>query len=87
MSTWTVLAAGGAEAARTGVWESGATVAGAVVVVLMVAAAASLLRTPGQDPVLRLFWLLVILAFPVAGAGLWFVLGRRAGSAPDAHPA
>lgn len=87
MSAWIVLAAGGTEAARTGVWESGATVAGAVVVVLMVAAVTSLLRTPGQDPVLRLFWLLVILAFPVAGAGLWFVLGRRAGSAPDAHPA
>ncbi|KLU08552.1 MULTISPECIES: PLD nuclease N-terminal domain-containing protein [Kocuria] len=87
MSAWIVLAAGGTEAARTGVWESGATVAGAVVVVLMVAAVTSLLRTPGQDPVLRLFWLLVILAFPVAGAGLWFVLGRRAGHAPGAHPA
>lgn len=87
MSTWTALAAGGAEAVRTGAWESGATVAGAVVVVLMVAASVSLLRTPGQDPVLRLFWLLVILAFPVAGAGLWFVLGRRAPRAHDAHPA
>lgn len=87
MSTWTALAAGGAEAVRTGAWESGATVAGAVVVVLMVAASVSLLRTPGQDPVLRLFWLLVILAFPVAGAGLWFALGRRAPRAHDAHPA
>ncbi|MEX5303411.1 PLDc N-terminal domain-containing protein [Kocuria sabuli] len=87
MSTWTALAAGGAEAVRTGAWESGATAAGAVVVVLMVAASASLLRTPAQDPVLRLLWLLVILAFPVAGAGLWFVLGRRAPGAHDAHPA
>lgn len=87
MSTWTALAAGGAEAVRTGAWESGATAAGAVVVALMVAASASLLRTPAQDPVLRLLWLLVILAFPVAGAGLWFALGRRAPRAHDAHPA
>ena len=48
MSTWTALAAGGAEAVRTGAWESGATVAGAVVVVLMVAATVSLLRSPAQ---------------------------------------
>jgi hypothetical protein len=44
-----------------------------------------LLRTTGQDPVLRLLWLLVILAFPVAGAALWFALGRRAPR--GAHPA
>ncbi|MFI7483575.1 PLD nuclease N-terminal domain-containing protein [Kocuria sp. M1R5S2] len=87
MITWTALAAGGAEAARTGAWETGATAAGAVVVALMVAASVSLLRTPDQDPVLRLFWLLVILAFPVAGAGLWFVLGRRTPRPRDAHPA
>ena len=62
MSTWTALAAGGAEAVRTGAWESGATVAGAVVVVLMVAATVSLLRSPALDPVLRLLWLLVLLA-------------------------
>lgn len=87
MSTWTALAAGGAEAVRTGAWESGATVAGAVVVVLMVAATVSLLRSPALDPVLRLLWLLVILAFPVAGAGLWFVLGRRTPRPQDPHPA
>lgn len=87
MSTWNVLAADGAEAVRTGAWESGATVAGAVVVVLMVAASLSLLRSPAQDPVLRLLWLLVILAFPVAGAGLWFALGRRAPRPQDPHPA
>jgi hypothetical protein len=87
MSTWTALAAGGAEAVRTGAWESGATAAGAVVVVLMVAASVSLLRSPALDPVLRLLWLLVILAFPVAGAGLWFALGRRAPRPQDPHPA
>ncbi|EYT47954.1 PLDc N-terminal domain-containing protein [Kocuria sp. UCD-OTCP] len=87
MSTWTALAAGGAEAVRTGAWESGATVAGAVVVVLMVTATVSLLRNPALDPVLRLLWLLVILAFPVAGAGLWFALGRRAPRPQDPHPA
>ncbi len=87
MSTWTALASGGAEAARTGAWESGATVAGAVVVVLMVAASVSLLRSPALDPVLRLLWLLVILAFPVAGAGLWFALGRRAPRPQEPHPA
>lgn len=48
MSTWTVVAAGGAEAVRTGTWESGAT---------------------------------------VAGAGLWFVLGRRGPRRHDAPPA
>ncbi len=87
MSTWTVLAAGGADAARTGAWETGTTAAGAVVVGLMAAAVLSLLRTPGQDPVLRLLWLLVILAFPVAGAALWFALGRRAPRPRDSHPA
>ncbi|MFE7631607.1 PLDc N-terminal domain-containing protein [Kocuria sp. NPDC057446] len=86
MITWAGLAAGGTEAVRAGAWESGATVAGAVVVVLMVGASVSLLRGPAQDPVLRLLWLLVILAFPVAGAGLWFALGRRAPHPQDPHP-
>ena len=54
---------------------------------LMVAATVSLLRSPALDPVLRLLWLLVILAFPVAGAGLWFALGRRAPRPQDPHPA
>ena len=87
MSTWIHVAAGGADIARNGGWESGATAAGAVVVALMATASVSLLRTTGQDPVLRLLWLLVILAFPVAGAALWFALGRRAPRMRDAHPA
>lgn len=87
MSTWTLVAAGGADVARSAAWESSATVTGAVVVALMAAASVSLLRTTGQDPVLRLLWLLVILAFPVAGAALWFALGRRAPRLRDAHPA
>lgn len=87
MITWSVLAARGADAARAGAWETGVTAAGAVVVALMLAASLSLLRTPDQDPVLRLFWLLVILAFPIAGAGLWFALGRRAPRAQDGRPA
>ncbi|MCJ8505120.1 PLDc N-terminal domain-containing protein [Kocuria flava] len=78
MGTWTISAATGTARATAEAWEHGVTAAGAVVVVLMVAAAASLLRTPGQDPVLRLLWLLVVLAFPVVGAALWFALGRRA---------
>lgn len=87
MITWTVLAARGADAVRAGAWETGATAAGAVVVALMLAASLSLLRTSDQDPVLRLFWLLVILAFPVVGAGLWFALGRRSPRARDGRAA
>lgn len=86
MSTCAVRTTGGAEVVRSGAWESGATTAGAVVVALMPAASLSLLRSPAQDPVLRLLWLLVILAFPVAGAGLWFALGRRAPHPQDTHP-
>jgi len=87
MSTWTVLAAAGTNPLVPQAGENAVTAAGAVVVALMASATVSLLRTPGQDQVLRLLWLLVILAFPVAGAALWFALGRRAPHPRDSHPA
>jgi len=77
MTTGTALLTAGTDPLVPQAWENVATAVGAAVVVLIAAAAVSLFRTPGQDPVLRLLWLLVILAFPVVGAALWFARGRR----------
>jgi hypothetical protein len=77
MTTGTALLTAGANPLVPGAWENVAAAVGAAVVALLVAATVSLLRTGGQDPVLRLLWLLVILAFPVVGSALWFALGRR----------
>ncbi|MFW6186882.1 MAG: PLDc N-terminal domain-containing protein [Actinomycetota bacterium] len=87
MTTVLRVAAEGADPLLPTAWETATTALGAVVVVLMVGAVASLSRAPGQDPVLRLLWLLVILAFPVVGSALWFGLGRRDARLRSSPPA
>lgn len=81
------IAAGGASRLAPTGWKSVVTALGAVVLGLAVVAVVSLVRTTAQDPVLRLLWLLVVLAFPVAGSVLWFCPGRRDARLRSSPPA
>ena len=60
---------------------------GALTVVLWAVALWTLARDRRYTPAQRLLWLLVILAAPLLGSALWFIIGRRpeTASAPGQH--
>lgn len=50
--------------------------------VLFVSALVDVLRRQGVDGVTRLTWVVVVLALPLLGPVLWFVLRSRFGTGP-----
>lgn len=53
---------------------------GVVVFILDVVAIVSVLKS-GLEPLMKLVWVVLILALPVVGMALWFLLGARTASA------
>ena len=49
---------------------------GLVVLVLDIIAIVSVIQS-GLEPLMKLVWIVVILALPVLGMALWFILGSR----------
>jgi hypothetical protein len=67
-------------------WEVAVLMAGAVVVMLFIGALISIGRNRNYTPAGRVFWLLIVLALPVLGPILWFLIGRTALSKEQSIP-
>ena len=50
---------------------------GVALLVLSLAAAVSVLRSPAHTPVAKVLWIAFALCIPVAGAVVWFFVGRE----------
>lgn len=57
-------------------WEVMVIIAGAIVAALFVGALISIARDRNQTPAGKLLWLLIVLALPVLGPIVWFLIGR-----------
>ena len=72
-------------------WEFTVLGIGLLALLLFVAAAIGIARSHHLTGTAQALWVLVVLAFPVIGSLLWFLMGRRANTSPsrDAgrHPA
>ncbi|MET4061309.1 hypothetical protein ABIB35_002879 [Arthrobacter sp. UYP6] len=58
-------------------WEGTVLVIGVLALLLVVVVLIDIARSHQLTGVVRAVWVLVVLAFPVVGPLLWFLLGRR----------
>ena len=52
------------------------TVLGLIVLVLDIIAIVHILKS-GLEPMMKLIWIVIVLALPVIGRILWFVIGEK----------
>tara|TARA_B100002003_G_C13814495_1_gene401301 strand:+ start:353 stop:529 length:177 start_codon:yes stop_codon:yes gene_type:complete len=52
------------------------TILGLIVLVLDIIAIVHILKS-GLEPIMKLIWIVIVLALPVIGMILWFVIGEK----------
>lgn len=71
---------GGNTLMSVGTWTSVFLLIGLLGLVLFVAALVSIARTPQSSSLGQPLWILIVLAFPVIGPVLWFLVGKGTAS-------
>lgn len=69
-----------------GTWTSIVLLIGVLGSVLFVAAVVSIARTPYSSGIAQAVWILIVLAFPVLGPVLWFLVGKGSAAGPSTPP-
>lgn len=83
MLVWT--AAEGANPIVPTQWEFTVLGMGVLALLLFVAAVIGIVRSHHLTGPAQALWVLVVLAFPVIGSLLWFLIGRRANTSSSRH--